>query len=57
MKIGVIGAGAVGSACLLSSVLRGVAREIVVVNRERKRAKGRRKCSCGLRRRSQAFDL
>jgi L-lactate dehydrogenase len=39
MKIGVIGAGAVGSACLLASVLRGVAREIVVVNRERKRAK------------------
>ena len=39
MKIGVIGAGAVGSACLLSSVLRGVAREIVVVNRERNRAK------------------
>jgi len=39
MKIGVIGAGAVGSACLLSSVLGGVAREIVVVNRERKRAK------------------
>ena len=28
------------SACLLSSVLRGVAREIVVVNRDRKRAKG-----------------
>src|SRR5438876_11735490 len=39
MKIGVIGAGAVGSACLLSSVLRGIAREIVVVNRDRKRAK------------------
>src|SRR5437870_1090724 len=39
MKIGVIGAGAVGSACLLSSILRGVAREIVVVNRERMRAK------------------
>src|SRR5712691_7599141 len=39
MKIGVIGAGAVGSACLLSSILRGIAREIVVVNRERKRAK------------------
>src|SRR5260221_629654 len=39
MKIGVVGAGAVGSACLLSSVLRGVAREIVVVNRERRRAK------------------
>jgi L-lactate dehydrogenase len=39
MKIGVIGAGAVGSACLLSSVVRGVAREIVVVNRDRQRAK------------------
>src|SRR5260221_3570976 len=39
MKIGVVGAGAVGSACLLSSVLRGVAPGIVVVNRERKRAK------------------
>src|SRR6267142_2297070 len=39
MKLGVIGAGAVGSACLLSTILRGVAREIVVVNRERKRAK------------------
>jgi L-lactate dehydrogenase len=39
MKIGVIGAGAVGSACLLSSILRGIAREIVVVNREAKRAK------------------
>jgi L-lactate dehydrogenase len=40
MKIGVIGAGAVGSACLLASVMRGCAREIVVVNRDRKRAKG-----------------
>jgi L-lactate dehydrogenase len=39
MKIGVIGVGAVGSACLLSSVLRGSAREIVAVNRNRKRAK------------------
>ena len=39
MKIGVIGAGAVGSACLISSILRGIAREIVVVNRDRKRAK------------------
>jgi L-lactate dehydrogenase len=39
MKIGVIGAGAVGSACLLSSILRGIAREIVVVNRDRKRAR------------------
>src|SRR3984893_9282909 len=39
MKIGVIGAGAVGSACLLSSIMRGIEREIVVVDRERKRAK------------------
>src|SRR5205085_10409793 len=39
MKIGVIGAGAVGSACLLSNILRGSAREIVVVSRERMRAK------------------
>ena len=38
MKIGLIGAGAVGSACLLSVVMRGAAREIVVVNRDRKRA-------------------
>jgi len=40
MKIGVIGAGAVGTACLLASVMRGSAREIVAVNRDRKRAKG-----------------
>ena len=39
LKIGVIDAGAVGSARLLSSILRGIAREIVVVNRDRKRAK------------------
>jgi len=39
-KIGIIGAGAVGSASLLSTVLRGVAREIVVVNRDPKRARG-----------------
>ena len=38
-KIGVIGVGAVGSASLLSTVLRGVAREIVVVNRDPKRAR------------------
>jgi L-lactate dehydrogenase len=40
MKVGIVGAGAVGSACLHSLVLRGPAREIVVVNRSRARAKG-----------------
>jgi L-lactate dehydrogenase len=40
VKVGVIGAGAVGSACMLSTVMRGCAREIVLVNRDRKRAKG-----------------
>jgi len=40
MKVGIVGAGAVGSACLLSLVMRGVAREIVVVNRNPARAKG-----------------
>ena len=39
MKIGVIGSGAVGSACLMALVLRGSAREIVVLNRDRKRAR------------------
>ena len=40
MKIGIIGAGTVGSACLTALVQRRVAREIVVVNRDRKKAKG-----------------
>ena len=40
LKVGVIGAGAVGSACVLSTVMRRFAREIVLVNRDRKRAKG-----------------
>jgi L-lactate dehydrogenase len=40
MKVGIIGAGAVGSACLTALVGRGCAREIVVVNRDRKRARG-----------------
>lgn len=39
MKIGVVGAGAVGAACALSLVLRGQARRIVVVDRTRARAK------------------
>ncbi len=40
MKVGIVGAGAVGSSCLLSLVMRGSAREIVLVNRNRKRADG-----------------
>jgi L-lactate dehydrogenase len=40
MKVGIIGAGAVGSACLMALVMRGCAREIVVLNRDRKRARG-----------------
>ena len=40
MKVGIIGAGAVGSACLTSLITRGVACEIVLVNRSRKRADG-----------------
>src|SRR5262245_25531467 len=39
MKIGVIGVGAVGSACVLATVMRGCAREIVLLNRGRERAK------------------
>jgi L-lactate dehydrogenase len=38
MKIGVIGAGAVGAACAFATVMRGCAREIVLVNRNRKRS-------------------
>jgi L-lactate dehydrogenase len=40
MKVGIVGAGAVGSACFLSMVVRGSAREVVLVNRDRKRAQG-----------------
>jgi L-lactate dehydrogenase len=40
MKVGIVGAGAVGSACLLSLFTRGSAREIVLVNRNRRRAEG-----------------
>jgi L-lactate dehydrogenase len=38
MKVGIVGAGAVGSACALALMHRGAAREIVLVDRERKRA-------------------
>jgi L-lactate dehydrogenase len=39
MKVGVIGAGAVGTACVFALVMRGVAREIVLIDRTRRRAK------------------
>jgi len=34
MKIGIIGAGAVGSACLTALVVGGWAREIVILDRD-----------------------
>jgi L-lactate dehydrogenase len=37
-KIGIVGVGAVGCACALASVTRGSAREVVLVDRTRKRA-------------------
>ncbi len=40
MKLAILGAGAVGQACLLATVLRGPASEIVVVDRTRERAEG-----------------
>jgi L-lactate dehydrogenase len=39
MKIGIVGAGKVGSACALAAVVRGSARKIAIVDRTRKRAK------------------
>jgi L-lactate dehydrogenase len=39
MKLGVIGAGAVGSACVFALTLRGMARRIVLVDRTRERAR------------------
>src|SRR6201995_4898274 len=40
MKIGIIGAGAVGAACAMATIMRGCASELVLVNRDRERAKG-----------------
>jgi L-lactate dehydrogenase len=40
MKVGIVGAGAVGTACMFAMALRGAAREIVLVNRNRRRAEG-----------------
>ena len=39
MKIGIVGAGRVGSACALAAVVRGSARNIVLVDRTPRRAK------------------
>ena len=38
MKIGIVGTGNVGCACAMAAVIRGIAREIVLVNRDRKTA-------------------
>ncbi|MFZ0840435.1 MAG: NAD(P)-binding domain-containing protein, partial [Xanthobacteraceae bacterium] len=38
MKIGIVGTGKVGCACAMATVIRGSAREIVLVNRTRKMA-------------------
>jgi L-lactate dehydrogenase len=40
MKVGIVGAGAVGTACMFAMALRGSAREIVLVNRDYERARG-----------------
>lgn len=40
MKAGIVGAGAVGTACMLAMALRGSARDIVLVNRNHQRAQG-----------------
>jgi L-lactate dehydrogenase len=40
MKVGIIGAGGVGSACLLSLIMRGVACQVVVLDKNQERAKG-----------------
>jgi L-lactate dehydrogenase len=40
MKLGIIGAGAVGTACAFAVVMRGCATELVLLDRNRKRARG-----------------
>ena len=40
MKVGVIGAGGVGSACVLALAMRAVAREIIVIDRTRAARQG-----------------
>jgi L-lactate dehydrogenase len=40
MKIGIIGTGAVGAACAMATLMKGCASDLVLVNRDRDRAKG-----------------
>src|SRR5947208_17191701 len=40
MKIGIVGIGAVGAATAMAIVLRGRVRQLILVNRNRSRAKG-----------------
>ena len=40
MKVGIVGAGGVGSASLLSLVMRGVACQVIVLDKNHERAKG-----------------
>ena len=40
MKFGIIGTGAVGTACAFATVMRGCASELVLLDRDRKRARG-----------------
>jgi L-lactate dehydrogenase len=40
MKIGIVGAGAVGAACAMATLMRGFASELAIVNRGRDRARG-----------------
>ena len=40
MKVGIVGAGQVGTVCLLSVVMRGSASEIGLINRDQKKARG-----------------
>ena len=39
MRVGIVGTGAVGSACALALVMRGTVREVVLVDRTRERAR------------------
>ena len=40
MKVGIIGAGGVGSASLMALIMRNCAREIILIDKDQKRAKG-----------------